>query len=194
MNPVDIQAFEHDVLDMLERIGEDPHREDLVETPTRVRKAFEFYTSGYKLDPRDVLKSFTESAEKYDEMVIVHNIPIVSMCAHHLAPIIGIAHIGYIPNGRVVGLSKLPRLANIFARRLQLQERISVQIADALDEALRPLGVGVLIRASHGCMSTRGVQIHGSTTTTTALRGVVKNEASARAEFLQLCAMAERDR
>lgn len=194
MNPADAARFEDNVTDILELLGEDSGREGLMDTPTRVRKAFEFYTSGYKFKPEDVLKAFEDGAENYDEMVVVHNIPIVSLCEHHLATITGTAHIGYIPNGRVVGLSKLPRLANIYARRLQVQERLTVQIAEALDSVLHPLGVGVIIRAAHGCMSSRGVQIHGSTTTTSALRGVIKTEASARAEFQRLCEMAERSR
>lgn len=173
-------------------IGEDTSREGLQETPKRVVKAWKEWTKGYKMKPEDVLKVFKDGAENADEMVIVHNIPIISHCEHHLAPIKGIAHIGYVPNGAIVGLSKLPRLAEVFMRRLQVQERLTNQIADALDTILQPKGVGVLIRAGHGCMDSRGVMIHGSTTTTSALRGVMRQETAARAEFLQLCEMAER--
>lgn len=172
---------------------EEASRPGLQETPARVAKAWRQYTCGYTMNVADVFKVFEDGAEGCDEMVIVHNIPIISRCEHHLEAIIGIAHIGYIPDGKVVGLSKLARLAEIFARRLQVQERLTNQIADAIVEHLNPKGVGVLVRASHGCMSNRGVMIHGSKTTTSALRGVVKAEASARAEFLQLCEMAEKD-
>lgn len=177
---------------LLSYIGEDPDREGLKETPKRVLKAWKEWASGYKQNPADVLKTFEDGADGVNELVIVHNIPIISKCEHHLADITGHAHIGYIPNGRIVGLSKLARLADVFGRRLQVQERLTNQIADALEATLTPLGVGVLIRAHHGCMSTRGVKIHGSTTTTSAMRGVLLKEASARAEFLDLCKMAER--
>lgn len=174
---------------LLQYIGEDVDREGLRETPQRFLKAWKEWTSGYKVDPASVLKTFEDG--KTDEMVVVHNIPVVSKCEHHLADILGHAHVAYVPNGKIVGLSKLPRLVNVFARRLQVQERLTGQIADALVEHLEPKGVGVLIRASHHCMSTRGVNIHGSATTTCALRGAL-NEGTPRAEFLQLCAMAER--
>lgn len=175
-------------------IGEDPDREGLLETPKRVAKAWKEWASGYSIDPATVLKTFEDGAEGVNELVIVHNIPIISKCEHHLADIVGHAHIGYIPQGKVVGLSKLARLADVFGRRLQVQERLTNQIADALQDHLEPIGVGVLIRAHHGCMSTRGVKIHGSTTTTSAMRGVLLKEASARAEFLSLCQMAEKDK
>lgn len=183
---------EHIIRQLLEHIGEDPDREGLKETPKRVLKAWKEWASGYAQNPADVLKTFEDGADGVNELVIVHNIPIVSKCEHHLADITGHAHIGYIPRGRIVGLSKLARLAEVFARRLQVQERMTNQIADALVEHLQPAGVGVLIRAHHGCMSTRGVKIHGSTTTTSAMRGALLKEASARAEFLDLCKMAER--
>lgn len=181
-------------VDLLRLIGEDPDREGLLETPARVVKAWKEWANGYTQKPAEILKTFEDGAEdatKSGEFVIVHNIPIISKCEHHLADIIGSAHIGYIPSGRIVGLSKLARLADAFSRRLQVQERLTNQIADALEECLNPVGVGVLIRAHHGCMSTRGVRIHGSTTTTSALRGVLRTENSARAEFMSLCAMAE---
>lgn len=182
------------IRNLLLHIGEDPDREGLLETPTRVAKAWKEWASGYGQDPAAVLKTFEDGADGVGELVIVHNIPVISKCEHHLADIVGHAHVGYIPKGRIVGLSKLARLVDIFGRRLQVQERLTNQVADALQEHLDPVGVGVLIRAHHGCMSTRGVKIHGSTTTTSAMRGVLLKEASARAEFLTLCDMAERNK
>lgn len=176
---------------LLHMVGDDPTREGLQETPARVAKAWKEWASGYTQDPASILKTFEDGAQGVDEFVIVHNIPVISKCEHHLADIVGIAHVGYIPSKRIVGLSKLARLVDCFARRLQVQERLTNQIADALVEHLDPVGVGVLVRAHHGCMSTRGVKIHGSTTTTSAVRGAVKTEPSTKAEFLQLCAMAE---
>lgn len=184
-------AIAEAVKTILEHIGEDPSRDGLRDTPARVARAWKEWTSGYGQDPADILKHFEEAAA--DEMVIVHNIPIISKCEHHLADITGIAHIGYIPNGRIIGLSKLPRLAEIFMRRLQVQERLTAEIADALmGSDVKPLGVGILIRASHACMSTRGVKIHGSLTTTCAVRGALREQGDARAEFLGLCRDAEK--
>ncbi len=177
---------------LLRYIGEDPSREGLVETPARFVDAWDEWAAGYKEKPEDVLKLFVDGAEGVDSMVIVHNIPIHSKCEHHLADMSGIAHIGYIPNGKIVGLSKLARLADIFARRLQVQERLTYQIADAIQENLWPLGVGVVVRCSHACMSTRGVKVHGSVTTTSAMLGVLRDDVAARREFLDLCAMAEK--
>ena len=194
-NYVETQMTEDNfVRQLLIYIGEDPDREGLKETPQRVLKAWKELTSGYNVDVSKLLKCFEDAAKNYNELVIVHNIPIVSTCEHHLASIVGIAHIGYIPKGRLVGLSKLARLADVYARRLTVQEVMTSQIADALVKYLEPVGVGVLVRANHACMSTRGVKIHGSTTTTSAMRGVLLLEASARKEFMDLCAMAERDR
>lgn len=179
------------IRDLLILIGEDPDREGLRETPARVMKAWAERTSGYRIDPASILKCFTEGAADVNELVIVHNIPVISVCEHHLADIIGIAHVGYIPSERIVGLSKLARLVDIFARRLTVQEIMTTQIADALMDHLQPLGVGVLVRASHACMSTRGVRIHGSVTTTSAMRGAMLTKGKARKEFLKLCSMAE---
>jgi GTP cyclohydrolase I len=176
---------------LLEFIGDDPSREGLEETPARVLKAWTEWSTGYGIDPASVLKTFTDGADGVDEWVVVHNIPVVSKCEHHLADIIGVAHVGYIPNGRIVGLSKLARLVDVFGRRLQVQERLTNQIANALVEHLRPKAVGVIVRASHACMSTRGVNIHGSLTTTSAMRGAALDKPETRAEFLQLCSMAE---
>jgi len=178
------------VREMLRLIGEDTMREGLQETPMRAARAWLEWTAGYGQDPAEHLKIFEAAGS--DEMVISHNIPIVSKCEHHLADIIGVAHIGYIPEGRIIGLSKLARIANVFAHRLQVQERLTTEIADALFYSeLRPKGVGVLIRAAHHCMSTRGVRIHGTTTTTSALRGVLRESESARTEFITLCGMAQ---
>jgi GTP cyclohydrolase IA len=186
MNP------EQTIVELLRFIGEDPDREGLRETPARVVRAWKEWAIGYGQDPADIFKCFEDGAEGCDELVIVHQIPFVSKCEHHLADIIGHAHVGYIPDRRIVGLSKLARLVEIYARRLQVQERATVQVADAMVTHLAPKGVGVLIRASHACMSTRGVKIHGSVTTTSAMRGVLMDRPEARKEFLDLCAMAER--
>jgi GTP cyclohydrolase IA len=161
-------------------------REGLEETPARVVKAWQFWTSGYGMSAAEILKVFEDGAENYDEMVIVKDIPIYSKCEHHLADIFGTCTIAYIPNGKVVGLSKLSRLANMYARRLQVQERMTVQIAEALETHLQPKGVGVLIRARHMCMESRGLCQQGHHTITSALRGVIKTDAQARGEFLQL--------
>lgn len=161
-------------------------REGLLETPERVAKAWEFWTSGYAKDPAEILKSFEDGADGYDEMVMVRDIPIYSKCEHHLADIFGTATVAYIPNGRVVGLSKLSRLVDMYARRLQVQERMTVQIADALQEHLNPLGVGVLLRCRHLCMESRGVCQQGHHTVTSALRGALKDDPAARGEFMAL--------
>ena len=177
---------------LLQYIGEDPNREGLRETPKRFLQGWTEWASGYGDDPASILKCFEDGARGVDEMVIVHNIPVISKCEHHLADIVGIAHVGYIPNGRIVGLSKLARLVECFARRLQVQERMTNQIAEALQTHVSPLGIGVLIRAAHHCMLTRGVKVHGSVTTTSAMRGALLEKPEARAEFMALCAAAER--
>lgn len=171
---------------LLQFIGDDPSREGLKETPARVLKAWRFWTQGYYMEPRNVLKSFEDGAEGCDEMVIVKDIELYSSCEHHMAPFFGKAHIAYIPRGRVVGLSKLARVADIFARRLQVQERLTNQIADAIHEVLDPVGVGVIIEAKHFCMCSRGVNKQDSMTITSALRGAIKEKPEARAEFLRL--------
>lgn len=169
---------------LLDGIGEDVNREGILETPARAAKAWGFWCSGYDDDPADIIKSFEEQA--YDEMVIVKDIPIYSKCEHHLADIFGTASIAYIPDGRVLGLSKLSRIANIFARRLQVQERLTVQIADALfDSDLRPKGVGVILKCRHMCMESRGICQQGHHTVTSAFRGVMKT-GEPRSEFLKL--------
>lgn len=179
------------IVDLLKYIGEDPSREGLKETPKRMLKAWREWTSGYKVDPKSLMKTFKDGAEGVNELVIINNIEIFSVCEHHGAPITGIAHVGYVPQGKIVGLSKIVRVVEAYSRRLQVQERLTNQIADLINLELGPIGVGVLIRASHGCMSSRGVRAHASVTTTSAMRGALLNEDSARAEFLQLCQMAE---
>lgn len=166
-------------------VGE-TEREGLKETPHRVAKAWKHWCSGYEVDIKELLKVFEDGADNYDQMVIVKDIPIYSKCEHHLADIFGTATIAYIPNGKIVGLSKLSRLADAFARRLQVQERLTSQIADALVENLNPLGVGVVIRARHMCMESRGICQQGHHTITSALRGAIKDEPVTRAEFMNL--------
>jgi GTP cyclohydrolase I len=176
------------IFDLLSEVidGENPRREGLQETPARVVKAWKFWASGYNVDIAKLLKTFEDGAEDYDEMVMVKDIPIYSKCEHHLSDIFGTATIAYIPNGRVVGLSKLSRLADAFARRLQVQERLTTQIADALNEHLQPTAVGVIVKARHMCMESRGICQQGHHTVTSALRGVFKTDPTARAEFLRL--------
>ena len=173
------------VREFLSLLGEDPEREGLLDTPKRVSKAFDFLTSGYKEDPKEVLGSalFTSSAS---EMVLIKDIEFYSLCEHHLLPIIGKAHVAYIPNGKVVGLSKIPRMVNIFARRLQIQEQMTEQIASALQDCLAPKGVGVMIEARHMCMEMRGVQKMHSITSTSALRGRFIKDERTRKEFFDL--------
>ena len=172
---------------LLQYVGEDPAREGLRETPARVLRAFrEEWCSGYGQDPAEALKIFTDGAERVDELIVMRGIPIHSLCEHHLAPFWGTAVIGYIPDGRIAGLSKLVRLANIFARRLQVQERLTNQIAEALEEHLKPKGVGVVLECRHMCMESRGVRTPGTPTLTSALRGALYDDPRARAEFLAL--------
>lgn len=179
-------GIEDHITRLLQYVGEDATREGLLETPKRVAKAWAHWCSGYSKDAKSILKVFEDGAEKYDQMVIVKDIPIYSHCEHHLAAIIGTASIAYIPNGKIVGLSKLSRLADMFARRLQVQERLTDQIADALVEHLQPIGVGVIIKARHLCMESRGVCQQGHHTITTSLRGAIKDEPQTRSEFLRL--------
>lgn len=180
-------SIEDNIRRLLQFVSEDANRGGLLETPHRVAKAWRHWCSGYDKKPEDVIKTFEDGAEAYDEMVVVKDIPIYSHCEHHLAAIFGTATIAYIPNGKIVGLSKLSRLADIFARRLQVQERLTNQIADALDTLLAPKGVGVLIKARHLCMESRGICQQGHHTITSAVRGVMRTDSSARAEFLDLC-------
>lgn len=176
----------HHTRGLLSALVEDNTREGLAETPARVAKAWSHWTSGYDVDIAKLLKCFKDGGENYDQMVMVKDIPIYSKCEHHLADIFGTATIAYIPNGKIVGLSKLSRLADAFARRLQVQERLTDNIADALVEHLAPVGVGVLIKARHMCMESRGICQQGHHTITTALRGAMRNNAQSRGEFLAL--------
>lgn len=182
-------GIEDNVVRLLQYVGEDPTREGLLETPGRVAKAWQSWCSGYGQDPADVLKVFEDGAGAYDEMVVVKDIPLYSKCEHHLADIFGTATIAYIPNEehpKIVGLSKLSRLLDVYARRLQVQERLTGQVADALMEHLQPKGAGVVIKARHMCMESRGVRQQGHHTITSALRGAFKEQASTRAEFFSL--------
>jgi len=171
---------------LLEMIGEDPNRQGLQETPARFVKAWKEWTEGYSVDLDALFKEFDDGAETYDQMILIDPIPFYSHCEHHLAAIFGTAHIAYIPNGKITGLSKFCRLVDAFSRRLQVQERLTTQIANFINEKLNPVGVGVVIKARHFCMESRGVRKPGSATTTVALHGVFKNDAKARAEFLGL--------
>jgi GTP cyclohydrolase I len=182
-------GIEDNIVRLLQYVGENPTREGLLETPGRVAKAWQSWCSGYNQDPAEVLKVFEDGAGAYDEMVVVKDIPLYSKCEHHLADIFGTATIAYIPNEehpKIVGLSKLSRLLDVYARRLQVQERLTGQVADALMEHLQPKGAGVVIKARHMCMESRGVRQQGHHTITSALRGAFKEQASTRAEFLSL--------
>lgn len=183
----ELKKHEYIIKDLLDFIGEDSDREGLIETPKRALKAWKEKCSGYNIDIASLFKTFEDGAEQCDEMVIVDNIPVVSNCEHHMESIIGHAHVAYIPNGKIVGLSKIVRVVDAFSRRLQVQERLTTQIADAIETHLQPKGVAVIIKAMHNCMQVRGVKVHGTNTTTSAMRGVfLDNSNNARAEFLNL--------
>jgi len=169
---------------VLTTIGEDVSREGILKTPTRAAKAMQFLTHGYDLNPAEILKS-AMFKDDYSQMVIVKDIEIYSLCEHHLLPFFGKAHIAYIPNGHIVGLSKIPRVADAFARRLQVQERLTTEILDCIQETLNPLGVAVVIECKHLCMSMRGIQKQNSVTTTSAFTGAFENDTT-RAEFIRL--------
>ncbi len=171
--------------EILRLLGENPEREGLLATPERVAKAMQFLVQGYHANPEEILKSALFK-EDYREMVIVKDIEIYSMCEHHMLPFFGKAHIAYIPNGTIVGLSKIPRVVDAYARRLQVQERLTTQIKNCLQETLKPLGVAVVIEAAHLCMSMRGVQKQNSVTTTSDFTGVFLSSDKTRAEFMQI--------
>ena len=166
--------------------GDNPDREGLLDTPKRVVKAYEDFFKGYSEDPVQILSKTFDEVEGYDEMVIVRDIKIESHCEHHMVPFIGTAHIGYIPNQRVVGISKLARIADVFSKRLQTQETMTAQIADTIDRVLQPRGVAVVIDAEHQCMSSRGVHKHGSSTITSRMLGVFRDNQKSRMEFMTL--------
>jgi GTP cyclohydrolase IA len=178
-------VLESAVKTILNEIGEDPSREGLLRTPHRVAKAWEYLTKGYTQDVKTILNDAV-FAEKYNEMVIVKNIDFFSMCEHHLLPFYGKAHIAYIPEGKIIGLSKIPRIVEIFSRRLQVQERMTQQIAETLYDALKPDGVGVIIEAKHLCMMMRGVEKQNSAATTSAMLGSFREDERTRNEFLKL--------
>jgi GTP cyclohydrolase I len=184
-NALQNATFEELVREMLTRIGEDPEREGLVATPGRVQRAWEFLARGYSQSTESVLNNALFTVQ-YNEMVIVKDIEMFSMCEHHLLPFFGKVHVAYIPNGKVIGLSKIPRLVDMFARRLQVQERLTTDIADAIVEAIKPQGVGVVIEARHLCMMMRGVEKQHSSAVTSAMRGVFLETKSTREEFLSL--------
>ncbi|WP_309499678.1 GTP cyclohydrolase I FolE [Sulfurovum sp.] len=179
------EEFEQAVTKVLELLGEDPKREGLLKTPNRVAKALKFLTEGYAQDPKEILGEALFSTSN-DEMVLVRDIEFYSMCEHHMLPIIGRVHVAYIPNGKVVGLSKIPRIVNVYARRLQIQEQMTEQIADAILETIQPKGVAVVVHARHMCMEMRGVQKINSTTVSSALRGLFKSDERTRSEFYNL--------
>ncbi|HCN90960.1 MAG TPA: GTP cyclohydrolase I FolE, partial [Oxalobacteraceae bacterium] len=177
---------EQDWRRLLVSLGEDPNRTGLLESPARIAKAWKHWTSGYDQNPADILKSFEDGAEQYNELIVVRGIPVYSHCEHHLAPFFGKATIGYVPNGKIVGLSKLTRLVDCFAKRLQVQERLTSQIADAFMAYLDPKAVGVVIRCRHMCMESRGIRTPGEETITSSMLGELQPNLALRTEFLAL--------
>ena len=171
---------------LMEWIGENPNREGLLGTPSRVARAYRELFSGYGDDPKEILRRTFEEVDGYDEMVVLRDIRFASHCEHHILPIIGRAHVAYLPNRRVIGISKLARIVDIYARRLQIQEKLTVQIADTIDEVLRPKGVAVMVEASHECMTTRGVHKSGVSMVTSRMTGDFRSNASTRREFLNI--------
>ncbi|MFC5474586.1 GTP cyclohydrolase I FolE [Paraherbaspirillum soli] len=171
---------------LLRWAGDDPDREGLLDTPARVARAYEEFFAGYSKDPIEILSTTFSEVEGYDEMVILTNIRFESHCEHHMAPIIGKAHVAYLPDHRVVGISKLARLVDIYAKRLQIQEKMTVQIADALQEVLQPKGVAVVIEASHQCMTTRGIHKPGTSLVTSRMLGAFRDDPATRREFMSI--------
>jgi len=184
-NNLDYAKVQNLISELLKEIGEDPKREGLLNTPMRVAKAYEFLTSGYNKKIVEVMTNAVFHV-KYDEMVLVKNIDFYSLCEHHMLPFYGKVHVAYIPDGKVVGLSKIPRIVDVFARRLQVQERMTQEIADTLDEYLKPQGVAVVSEAYHMCMMMRGVEKQNSAAVASAVHGVFKEDARTRAEFMTL--------
>ncbi|MGN6224321.1 GTP cyclohydrolase I FolE [Pseudoxanthomonas beigongshangi] len=170
---------------LLEWAGEDPAREGLLDTPKRVAKAYRDWFSGYRMDPREYLARTFEEVAGYDEMIVLRDIEFESHCEHHMAPIIGKAHVGYLPNGKVVGISKLARVVDVYARRFQVQEKLTAQIAQCIQDVLQPRGVGVVIDGAHECMTTRGVHKRGVSMITSKMLGEFREDARTRAEFLR---------
>ncbi len=182
-NTVDVEAVKRAIGDLLYAVGEDPFRDGLLETPKRVAKAYEELVSGYTTDPVELVNNAIYDID-YDDMVIVNNIDYYSLCEHHLLPFLGQASVAYIPNGRIIGLSKIPRIVDMFSRRLQVQERLTRQIAEFLDEVLAPQGVAVTLTAQHMCSTIRGVKKHNSNMQTYTMIGAFKNDREIRNEFL----------
>lgn len=183
-NTGSIERIAEHYTDILSVLGENPAREGLLKTPERVAKALQFLTHGYDIDPAQVLKS-AMFKEEYSQMVVVKDIEVYSMCEHHMLPFFGKAHIAYIPNGHIVGLSKIPRVVDVFSRRLQVQERLTNEIRDCIQETLNPAGVAIVMECRHMCMAMRGVQKQNSVTTTSAFTGAFQNDVT-RSEFLKL--------
>jgi GTP cyclohydrolase I len=177
---------EEAVRTLIQWAGDDPDREGLAETPSRVAKSYRELFAGYDTDPRGYLERTFEEVGGYDELVVLRDIPVISFCEHHMLPVIGRAHVGYLPTNRVVGISKLARVVHGFGRRLQIQEKLTAEIAHAIDEVLSPKGVGVVIEAEHSCMTLRGVNTPGASLTTSRLTGVIRDDARTRQEFLRL--------
>ena len=177
--------IESNYREILKDLGEDPNREGLIKTPERVSKAMKFLTNGYEVDPDQIVKQAIFH-EEYSEMVLVKDIEIYSLCEHHILPFFGKAHIAYIPNGKIVGLSKIPRVVDTFSRRLQVQERLTIEIRDCLQRTLEPKGVAVVLECSHMCMQMRGVQKQNSATTTSAFTGLFLSNDTTRKEFINL--------
>jgi GTP cyclohydrolase I len=173
------------IRELLEKLGEDPDREGLLKTPLRVKESLAFLTEGYRLDPLELIRGSVYS-DRHEEMVLVKDIPVYSLCEHHLLPFFGRVHVGYIPNDRIVGISKIARMVDLFARRLQVQERLTNQIADTLMEALGPKGVAVVMQAEHLCMQMRGVQKRDTSVITSAMLGAFRKRPETRAEFMTL--------
>ena len=171
---------------LIEWAGDDPEREGLLDTPARVARSYRELFAGYEVDPRDYLQRTFEEVGGYDELIVLKDIRVVSFCEHHMLPVIGRAHVGYLPTNRVVGISKLARVVNGFARRLQIQEKLTAEIAQAIHDILQPQGVGVVIEAEHSCMTLRGVNTPGSMLMTSRLMGVIRDDHRTRAEFLRL--------
>jgi GTP cyclohydrolase I len=171
---------------LIQWAGDNPDREGLIETPARVARSYKELFAGYETNPRDYMERTFEEVGGYDEMVLLRDIPVISFCEHHMLPVVGRAHVGYLPTDRVVGISKLARVVHGFARRLQIQEKLTADIAGAIDDVLKPKGVGVVIEAEHSCMTLRGVNTPGASLTTSHLTGVIRDDARTRQEFLRL--------
>ncbi|MEO7027604.1 MAG: GTP cyclohydrolase I FolE [Caulobacteraceae bacterium] len=171
---------------LIEWAGDDPDREGLRDTPGRVARSYRELFAGYGANPRDYMERTFEEVGGYDELIVLRDIPVVSFCEHHMLPVLGKAHVGYLPTNRVVGISKLARVVQGFARRLQIQEKLTADVAAAIDDVLRPKGVGVVIEAAHSCMTLRGVNTPGASLTTSRLTGVIRDDARTRGEFLRL--------